>query len=184
MLLSDVLLNSWYPNGSDLVFVLSLWGMCLTFCVLFVNNYVERCYKKGNIVNSFLKLTISSLRHQLGRSSDGLRENPYNTFPHSRDHPFGFAPSWTLQLPVPLEILHGLVYDACYRSCNNDKGFVLKRRAIKKTQKTSNQKVTMTKCTYSSGHLWFFISVRHWKQIYNMQSSTNGNDTNLEMLLL
>lgn len=58
------------------------------------------------------ELTVSSLWHQLGCSSDGLGEDPYQAFPHARDHSFGSAASWTLQLPVPLEVLHGLIHNA------------------------------------------------------------------------
>lgn len=71
-------------------------------------------------LQNFAELTISSLGHQFGCSSNGLGENTYNAFPHSRDDPFGLAADWTLHFPVPLEVLHGLVHNACYCSCNNN----------------------------------------------------------------
>jgi len=62
------------------------------------------------------ELTVSGLGHQLGGSSDGLGENPHDAFAHSRDDPSGLAPSGALQVPAPLEVLHGMVHDAGYRA--------------------------------------------------------------------
>lgn len=63
------------------------------------------------------ELTVSSLGHQLSCSSNGLGENPHYALPYSRDDPSGLATSRALRVPVPLEVLHGLVHDAGYCSC-------------------------------------------------------------------
>lgn len=71
------------------------------------------------------ELTVSSLGNQFSCSANGLGENPHNAFPHSRDDPFGLTASRALHLPVLLEVLHGLIHDACYCSWKNNKKLLL-----------------------------------------------------------
>lgn len=68
--------------------------------------------ERSNIMCDHPELTVSSLRHKLGGSSDRLGENSHDAFADTRNDTFGLAACGSLHLPAPLEVLHGLIHDA------------------------------------------------------------------------